>query len=147
MEKYESKQQKIHRRAEDIYAVLSDFNNFTPILADKVEEWNAEENSCTFKVKGIKVRLLIVDKEPFSFIKLGGDELSPVEFNLWIQLKEVESYDTRLRLVLHANLNIMMRMMIGGKLQQGLDQMAEQIALVFNQTHSPQPQSNYVAQQ
>ncbi len=37
-----------------------------------------------------------------------------------------------MRLVLHAKLNMVMKMMIGSKLQQGLDQMAEQMARAFN---------------
>ena len=37
-----------------------------------------------------------------------------------------------MRLVLHAELNMMMRMMIGGKLQKALDQIAEAMANAMN---------------
>ena len=46
MEKYESKQHQIRRSADQIYTALSSFSNFTPMLADKVEEWSADEDSC-----------------------------------------------------------------------------------------------------
>ena len=132
MEKYESKQQQIRRTAEQIYSALSSFNNFTPIIQDRVEEWNADDNVCSFKVKGMPVRLKMVEREPNKTIKIQGDEGSPIDFTFWLQLKEVAPYDTRMRIVVHAELNMMMRMMIGKKLQGAVDQMAEAIAAALN---------------
>ena len=131
MEKYESKQQQIRRTAEQIYSALSSFNNFTPIIQDRVEEWNADDNVCSFKVKGMPVRLKMVEREPNKTIKIQGDEGSPIDFTFWLQLKEVAPYDTRMRIVVHAELNMMMRMMIGKKLQGAVDQMAEAIAMAM----------------
>ena len=48
-----------------------------------------------------------------------------MDFAFWLQLKEVAPYDTRMRLVLHIDLNMMMRMMIGSKIQGAIDQIAE----------------------
>ena len=45
MQEYISKQQQVLRPAEQIYAVISRFDNLTPALADKVEEWQATEDS------------------------------------------------------------------------------------------------------
>ena len=132
MEKYESKQQQIRRTAEQIYSALSSFNNFTPIIQDRVEEWSADDNVCSFKVKGMPVRLRMVEREPNKTIKIQGDEGSPIDFTFWLQLKEVAPYDTRMRIVVHAELNMMMRMMIGKKLQGAVDQMAEAIAAALN---------------
>ena len=131
MEKYESKQQQIRRTAEQIYSALSSFNNFTPIIQDRVEEWSADDNVCSFKVKGMPVRLRMVEREPNKTIKIQGDEGSPIDFTFWLQLKEVAPYDTRMRIVVHAELNMMMRMMIGKKLQGAVDQMAEAIAMAM----------------
>ena len=132
MEKYESKQQQIRRSAEQIYSALSSFSNFTPMLADKVEEWQATDDECSFKVKGMKMALRIVDREPNKTIKIQGADSNPMDFTFWLQLKEVAPYDTRMRIVVHAELNMMMRMMIGKKLQGAVDQMAEAIATAMN---------------
>ena len=132
MEKYESIQQQIRRSAEQIYTALASFNNFTPMIQDKVDEWSAEDDRCSFKVKGMTVKLCMVEREPYKLIKIQGDELNPVDFTFWLQLKEVAPYDTRMRIVVHAELNMMMRMMIGKKLQGAVDQMAEAIANALN---------------
>ena len=63
MQEYISKQQQVLRPAEQIYAVISRFDNLTPALADKVEEWQATEDSCSFKAKGFTVKLRIAEKE------------------------------------------------------------------------------------
>ena len=129
MEKYESKHQQILRSAEQIYTVISRFDNLTPAVQDKVEEWRADENSCSFKVKGFTVNLQIVAKEAPKYVKIqSGEDGVPIDFTFWIQLQPAGPYDTRMRLVLHAELNMMMRMMIGGKLQKALDQIAEAMA-------------------
>ena len=136
MEKYESKQQQILKSAARIYPFISRFDMLTPALKDKVEEWQADEDSCSFKVKGFTVRLRIVERVLNKHIKISGDDGGvPIDFAFWIQLHEVNDSDTRIRLVLHAELNMMMRMMIGGKIQGGLDKAVEGLAMAFNQMH------------
>lgn len=115
-----------------VYSIVSDFSNFTPILQDKVDDWQADADTCSFKAKGFPVRLRIVERIGNELVKIEGEDGSPVDFTFWMQLKEVGECDTRMRIVLHAKLNMMMKMMIGGKLQQAVDQIAEQITTAFN---------------
>ncbi len=132
MQEYISKQQQILRPAEQIYTVISRFDNLTPALSDKVEEWQATEDRCSFKAKGFTVKLRMEERIASKQIKIVGDEGGvPVDFAFWIQLQEVAENDTRMRLVLHVELNMMMKMMIGGKLQDALDQIAAGIARSF----------------
>jgi carbon monoxide dehydrogenase subunit G len=133
MTTYESKIVAISKRAEDIYGMLSDFRNFTPMVAQRVEEWQADEQSCSFKYQGKgPVGLRIVDREKNKTIKITGDDNLPMQFFLWIQLKEVAPYDTRMKITLKAELNMMMRMMLGKKLEEGVNAMADGIAAAFN---------------
>lgn len=134
MQEYISKQQQVRRPASQIYDAISRFDNLTPALADKVEEWQADEDTCSFKAKGFTVRLRMEERAAPRHVKVVGDEGGvPVDFAFWIQLQPVSETDTRLRLVLHIELNMMMKMMIGSKLQGALDQIAEGIANAMNQ--------------
>lgn len=134
MEKYESKQCQIPHPADTIFTVISRFDNLTPVLADKVEEWQATEDTCSFKAKGFTIRLKVIDKESPKYVKIGGDDGGvPIDFTFWIQLHKISECDTRLRVVLHIELNMMMKMMIGGKIQGALDQIAEGISSAFQQ--------------
>ena len=133
MEKYESKQQQINHPAALIFPIISRMDLMTPAIQDKVEEWEATEDSCSFKVKGMKVSLRIEEKVENKHVKIvAGEGGLPIDFCFWIQLKEVAERDTRIRMVLHADLNMMMRMMLGSKLQQGLDQAVEGLAKALN---------------
>lgn len=133
MEKYESQQQQIFLPADAIFPVISNFSIFTPALKDKVEEWQASEDRCSFKVKGFAVTLHMIEKEPGHYVKIVPDCSLPGDFSFWIQLKQVGPADTRMRMVLHAEMNMMIKMMIGGKLQKGLDQAAQTLAQALNQ--------------
>ena len=134
MQEYISKQHQILRPTEQIYAVISRFDNLTPALADRVEEWQATEDRCSFKAKGFTVKLRMEEREAPKHVKIVGDEGGvPVDFAFWIQLHKVSDTDTRMRLVLHVELNMMMKMMLGSKLQGAIDQIAEGIANAMNQ--------------
>lgn len=134
MQEYTSKQHQILRPAEQIYAVISRFDNLTPAVSGRVEEWQATEDTCSFKAKGFTVRLRMEEREAPKHVKVVGDEGGlPMDFAFWIQLHKVSETDTRMRLVLHIELNMMMKMMIGGKLQDAIDQIAEGIAKAMQQ--------------
>lgn len=132
MQEYISKQHQIFRPAEQIFAAISRFDHLTPALADKVEEWQADADTCSFKVKGFTLRLRIEERVEPKHVKITADQ-APMDFAFWIQLHSVSADDTRLRIVVHTDMNMMMKMMIGGKLQEGVDKIAEGLATAFNQ--------------
>jgi uncharacterized membrane protein len=132
MQEYTSKQVQIRRPAAAVYSVFSDFTNFTPMAAGRVDDWQATADECSFRAKGFTVGLHIVEREENRLVKYTGSV--PFPFTLWMQFHEAAPDDTRLRLVLHAEIPAMIRMMIGKQLAQGLDQAADTIAQMFN-TH------------
>ena len=131
MTKYESQQVNINKPDFVIFQSLSKFSNFTPMLQDKVDEWQANDDNCSFKVKGLTLKLMMIDKEENKVIKVTGDDM-PFEFYFWIQLIGVSNCETCMKLTVHAKLNTMMKMMIGKKLAKGINDMAAQIAEAFN---------------
>ncbi len=135
MKRYESKQRQILLPAEQIFTLISNFENLTPMVADKVDDWQATPISCSFKAKGFTVKLRFADVVAPKHVKIVAAEDSgvPMDFAFWIQLHSVSPGDTRFRLVLDVELNTMMKMMIGGKLEKGIDQAAEAIATGFAQ--------------
>ena len=134
MEKYESIQQQINHPAALIYPLISRMDLFSPALQGKVEEWEATPDSCSFKVKGMKLSMKIAERVENKHVKIvSGEGGIPVDFAFWVQLKEVAPNDTRIRMVLHTELNMVMKMMIGNKIQKGLDDAVTQLATSLNQ--------------
>lgn len=132
---------KIDSTIESIYSFLSDFNRIGMVvnmakqmggaeqmgkLAEKIEDVRFSEDACMVQVKDLgEVAVKIVEKEHPKLIKLAGDENVPFQFNLWIQLLENGPYDTRMRLTFEGEMNMVMKMMLKGKLEKGINQLGE----------------------
>ena len=131
--KYESKISSAPCSAAQIYRVISNLQNIERVRdlipQDKVQEMEIEPDRIRIKVDGLaqKITLAIVDRIENDTVKFGAEGI-PMEANFWIQLKEVAPNDTRIKLTLKADIPMMFRMMIGSKLQTGLDQAAEMMA-------------------
>ena len=137
METYESNVVHVTASAEQVYAKLSDLENLKPLLAnmpaqatEKIKEVEITTDTCRFSVENFgKMGFQIIDKEPCKTIKFAGVD-TPVEVFLWIQMVEKEAYDTKLKVTLKADVPFMLKMMVGSKLKDGVNQMAELLSRI-----------------
>ncbi|MEE1070614.1 MAG: SRPBCC family protein [Paludibacteraceae bacterium] len=131
--KYESKIVSSTASAEQIYRVFSNLKNVERVKdlipKDKIQEMEISENQIRIKVDGLgqKITIGIVDRIENDTIKFGLEGI-PMDANFWVQLKQLSENDTRIKLTLKADIPMMFKMMIGNKLQQGLDQAADMLA-------------------
>lgn len=131
--KYESKIVSSTASAEQIYRVFSNLKNVERVKdlipKDKIQEMEISEDQIRIKVDGLgqKITIGIVDRIENDTIKFGLEGI-PMDANFWVQLKQLSDNDTRIKLTLKADIPMMFKMMIGNKLQQGLDQAAEMLA-------------------
>ena len=73
-------------------------------------------------------RQVLIEKEPYKLIKIAGIDDSQFDFKLWVQLKQKEENDTRIKLTLEADLNPMFQMMAKKPLQEFLDKLVDQLS-------------------
>ena len=131
--KYESKITSAPCSAQQIFRVLSNMQNLERVKdmipKDKIQEMDIEPDRVRIKVDGLgqKITIAILDRIENDTIKFGAEGI-PMEANFWIQMKEVNPTDTRLKLTIKADIPFMFKMMLEKKLQQGLDQAAEMLA-------------------
>jgi carbon monoxide dehydrogenase subunit G len=125
-----SKVERISNSDEKIFNFLADFRNISKLVPPDVKDWNATEDNCSFTAKGQKMSLVIIDREPFKTIKITGDDNSPYKFNLWIQLKKTDAYQTAVRIVVKAELNMIMRTALKNPLQKGVDQIIDYLKVI-----------------
>jgi carbon monoxide dehydrogenase subunit G len=127
--KIESKIGNINGSSERVYTFLSNFNNFKNLVPpEKVKEWQSTEDTCHFKVDGIgETGLRIIEKKPYSTIKIAGEEGSKFDFYFWIQLKEPSVNNTKIKLTIKADLNPMLKMMASKPLQTFADALVDQL--------------------
>ena len=131
--KYESKITSAPCSAQQIYRVMSNLQNLERVRdmipKDKIQEMEIEPDRVRIKVDGLaqKITIAIVDRIENDTVKFGAEDI-PMDANFWIQLKELAPNDTRIKLTVKADIPMMFKMMIGKKLQDGLDQAADMLA-------------------
>lgn len=131
METYESNVVEIQASAQQIFSKLSNLENLQPLLAnlpaeatEKVKDIAVTADTCQFTVENFgQMGFKIIDREPNKTIKFTGDN-TPVEVYLWIQLVEKEAYLSKMRVTLKADVPFMLKMMVGSKLKDGVNQIA-----------------------
>lgn len=121
---------------EKIFSILSDLSNLERVKdrlpQDKVKNMTFDKDSCSFEIAEAPIgpiSIRIIEREPNKTIKFGSDQ-SPITFNLWVQLKSVGENDTRMKLTIKADINMMIKMIIEKPLKEGLDKMAEMLASI-----------------
>ncbi|MCH7658360.1 MAG: SRPBCC family protein [Bacteroidetes bacterium] len=129
MTKFESRIGKLNTSAEKAFGFLSDFRNFNQFIPeDKVKEWEASAEQCSFIVDGIgKAGLKIIEKVPYKVVKITGDSTAGLEFFFWIQIKEIAEKDTRIKLTVKADLNPVMKMIAAKPLKSFVNLMVDKI--------------------
>ena len=133
MKTYESHIAKVAADASAIYAVVSDLRNLERVRdlipQDKVQEFETDVDFIRLKVDGLgqKIIIRIVDRIENDTVKFGIENL-PIEGNFWIQVKQVAPHDSRIKLTLKAELPMMIAMMAGNKIQEGINRAADMMA-------------------
>ena len=132
MTEFVSEIKQIPQNDERIYAMLSDLSNLERIKdripQDKIKDFEFDSDSCSFSVSPVgKITFQIVDREPCKTIKFQTTN-SPVPLFLWIQLKQVQEMDTRMRLTVRAELNWFLKPMVAKPLQNAIDKISTVLA-------------------
>lgn len=116
-----------------LYTAFSDMRNFVMALPpDKKESVVATEDTIEGEVQGMRMGLKIAHKTPFSSLMFQNYGNTPFEFGITVFFDALDSYKTAFHIELNADLPMMVKMMIGGKLQDAVDQMTEQLGLAFS---------------
>lgn len=138
MEKYESSQKQILKSQEAAYERLCDLKNFEKNLPAndaikeqlKLEELEFGNDYIAFKVSMVgRLVLRIIDREAPKMLKF-GIEGAPVAMNMWIQLVGVSENDTRMKMTIKADIPLMLKPMIGNKLNEGIERLADVVKYV-----------------
>lgn len=127
MVEIESKHGTVSKSPFELYMAFCDMRNFTAFLPeDKKSLVRADYDSIHGTVQGFDVGARVTERTPYSKITL-CDDGAPFGFTIELFFDSAggaeEKCDFHVRLA--ADLNFMMKMVIGSKLQEGLDKMVD----------------------
>ena len=117
-----SKRGVVSKPPYDLYMTFVDMRNFVQFLPeDKKAGVTADFDTIHADVQGFNVGVKVTSRTPYSRIEY-ADDGAPFRFNLTLHFDPAQDpYKTDFRIVLDAELNFMMKTILGSKLQQGLD--------------------------
>jgi carbon monoxide dehydrogenase subunit G len=140
--KYVSDVKIVNNNQEIIYNYLSNFENLSKYVNEgileklteqipqiKISNFESDADSCKFQIAGMGLAgIQIIEREPHKTIKINSTGGLPVSIVMWIQLLSVSAYETKLRLTLDADMSMMIKMMVGKKLEDGVNRLADVLA-------------------
>jgi len=118
----------------DIFEMLSDLSNLErmkdKIPQEKISDFTFDKDSCSFSVNPVgKIKFSIIEREPNKTIKFKADE-SPIDVTMWIQLKQADENDTKMKLTIKAELNPFIKPMVSKPIQEGINKVADVLAAI-----------------
>lgn len=140
--KYVSEVKIIDHNQQVVFNYLSNFENLGTYLNSgllekitekvpqvRITDFESNQDSCKFNITGLGLaEIKIVNREPFKSIKVESSGGLPLSFTFWIQLLPVDTYQTKMRLTLHAEMSMMIKMVAGNKLEEGINQLADTLS-------------------
>ena len=137
MTTYKSNTQTISKSATDVFSQLSNLNNiknFQEKIAESANVKNIEisDSEISFEIDMAgKISLQIVEAVPNKFVRYQLKSMLK-DADLQIDINETSQEISEISLGLTADLPMMIKMMIGSKLNEGIDKIAEAIAQIIN---------------
>ena len=115
-----------------LYMAFVDMRNFVQLLPeDKKKDISADYDSIKATVQGFNAGIRITDRIPYSRIDF-KDDGAPFSFTISMHFDAAggDPDKTDFHIELSAELNMVMKMMLGSKLQDALDKIADSLAAV-----------------
>lgn len=126
---YSSKHGIVSRIPEDLYMAFCDMRNFSRLAPEQLQQADisADFDSLSITVQGFKVCVRVDERRPYNLIRISSAE-SPIEF---VAVLHFERYGaggkTDFWIELDANINFMMKSILGSKVQKALDKMVDSL--------------------
>lgn len=127
---YSSKHGTVSRSPFEMYMGFVDMRNFSRMLpkeaTDKIDGIQTTFDTLDITVRGFNIGVKVESRVPYSLVEY-SDNGAPFEFKASFHFDACPSDSARtdFHIELSADLNLMMKMMLGPKLQTALDQLVD----------------------
>jgi len=124
----ESLKTTVNKSQQELFAYLTDLENFKNILPDSLEEFSVSGDSFKFTLKGMPtIRLAFDEKQEFNHLKLKATSDKLPVF-LSCKIDALANNQANAQLFFEGDINPMMAMMLKKPLQNLLDVLAKKMS-------------------
>ena len=121
-----SKRGIVSKAPYELYMTFVDMRNFVQFLPEEKKQGvTADFDSIHAEVQGFNIGVKVVSRVPYSKIEY-ADDGAPFKFGLALHFDPAQDpYKTDFQIVVDADLNFVMKAMLGGKIKEGLDKVVD----------------------
>jgi len=121
--KFESRTGKLTCNAEEFFTFVTDIRNFERFIPQgTINNWHAEKESCSFNVSMLgTIGFKLTEKEMFNRVVFDGDALNKNDFKLIFDISGDGNNCAKVKVLLNAELNPMLKMMATKPIGQFLE--------------------------
>ena len=132
--KFESSVKQVPYPQLAVYNNISDLRNLEKVRdrvpEDKVKDFSFDEDTVSINVAPVgELKLRICDREEPKCVKFETVQ-SPVPFNVWVQVLPVDENSSKMKVTVKAELNPFIKSMVEKPLQEGVEKIADALAMV-----------------
>jgi len=132
--KFESSVKLVPYSQQAVYSNISDLTNLEKVRdrvpEDKVKNFSFDQDTLTIDVAPVgELKLRICDREEPKCVKFETVQ-SPVPFNVWVQVLPVDENSSKMKVTVKAELNPFIKSMVEKPLQEGVEKIADALAMV-----------------
>ena len=127
MTNIESKHGTVSRQPHELYMAFTDLQNFQRMLPEgKKEMITATYDTLSATVQGFNIGVKVHQRVPYSRIEL-VDYGAPFAFHVVLHFEPAQEdpYKTDFWIQVEADLNLMMKMLLSGKVKEALDKVVD----------------------
>ena len=132
--KFESSVKLVPYPQQAVYNNISDLTNLEKVRdrvpEDKVKSFSFDQDTLSIDVAPVgELKLRICDREEPKCVKFETVQ-SPVPFNVWVQVLPVDENSSKMKVTVKAELNPFIKSMVEKPLQEGVEKIADALAMV-----------------
>lgn len=128
---FKSKRAVVSRPPYQLYMAFVDLRNFVQFIPeDKRADVKADYDTIHASVQGFDIGVRVADRTPYSKIEF-ADDGAPFHFRLEMHFDAAsDPYKTDFQIVAEAELNFMMKTLLGSKITEALDKIVDSLVAV-----------------
>ena len=126
---FKSKHAVVRHRQEELYMTFVDMRNFLMMVPESSkDDVKADYDTLTATVQGFTIGVKVTSRNPYTLIEM-SDNGAPFRFTLSLHFDDTGAPgETEFYIEVSADLNLLMKKMLGSKIQEALDNIVDSMA-------------------
>jgi len=123
----------LHKPIADVYTFLADLNNHQQLMPENIYNWSSTTDEAAFTIQNMaKLAIKVSSRIPNQEIVAIPSADAPFDLELKWELKDVGNDTTEATHPISAELNMMLKMLASGPLQQLADHQTAKLKALFS---------------